>query len=224
MGEDRGTEKRVDRAHKASTVVFHAFDALERDVLGALSSMLPLVYVIGPLQLLLNQIPEHPLKPMGYSLWKEETECPQWPFWSVILPPEFVAEAKERGKIVSWCLEEKVLDHPSVGGFLTHSSWNSTVESLSTGVPILCWPLFGDQQTNCYFTCNERGSGMEIDSNVKRDEVEKLVTELMDGERGKKVKIKAIEWKKLAEEATGPHGSSSKNLDNLVNQVLLNNN
>ncbi|RXH90196.1 hypothetical protein DVH24_032553 [Malus domestica] len=68
----------VDRAHKASTVVFHTFDALERDVLGALSSMLPLVYVIGPLQLLLNQIPEHPLKPMGYSLWKEETECPQW--------------------------------------------------------------------------------------------------------------------------------------------------
>ncbi|XP_048437192.1 UDP-glycosyltransferase 85A7-like [Pyrus x bretschneideri] len=145
------------------------------------------------------------------------------PFWSVILPPEFVAETKERGKIVSWCPQEKVLNHPSVGRFLTHSSWNSTVESLSTGVSLLCGPLFGDQQTNCYFTCNERGSGMEINSNVKRDEMEKLVRELMDGEKGKKVKIKAKEWKKLAEEATGLHGSSSKNLDNLVNQVPLNN-
>ncbi|KAB2610783.1 7-deoxyloganetin glucosyltransferase-like [Pyrus ussuriensis x Pyrus communis] len=265
------TVEAVDRAHKASAVVFHTFDALEQDVLDALSSMLPFVYAIGPLQLLLNQIPEHPLKPVGYSLWKEETECLQWlnakapnsviyvnfgslavmtpehviefgwglanskhPFlWIIrpdlvagetaILPPDFVANTKERGMIVSWCPQEKVLNHPSVGGFLTHSGWNSTIESLSAGVPMLCWPLFGDQQTNCYFTCNEWGSGMEIDSKVKRDEVEKLVRELMEGEKGKKMKNKAIEWKKLAEEATGPHGSSSKNLDNLVKQVLLNN-
>nr|XP_028963975.1 7-deoxyloganetin glucosyltransferase-like [Malus domestica] len=64
----------TDRAHKASAVVLHTFDALEPDVLGALSSMLPLVYPIGPLQLHLNQILEHPLN-IGYSLWKEETEC-----------------------------------------------------------------------------------------------------------------------------------------------------
>ncbi|CAL9013406.1 unnamed protein product [Prunus brigantina] len=258
----------TDRAHEASAVVLHTFDALEPDVLEALSSMLPHVYTVGPLQLHLNQLPEHPLK-MGYSLWKEETECLEWLntkapnsvvyvnfgsivvvtpeqlvefgwglansklpfFWvirpdlvvgeSAILPIEFVAETKERILIAGWCPQEQVLHHPSVGGFLTHSGWNSTVESITAGVPMLCWPFFGDQQMDCRYTCNEWGIGMEISNDVKRDEVEKLVKELMEGEKGKNMKNKVMEWKKLAEEATGPDGSSSTNLENLVNQVLL---
>uniref|UniRef100_A0A5B7A523 Glycosyltransferase n=1 Tax=Davidia involucrata TaxID=16924 RepID=A0A5B7A523_DAVIN len=140
---------------------------------------------------------------------------------SAILPPEFVAETKERGLIASWCPQEQVLNHPSVGGFLTHCGWNSTMESLSAGVPLLCWPVEGDQQTNCRYTCNEWGFGLEIDSDVKRDEVEKLVRELMEGEQGKKMRNKVMEWKKMAEEATGPEGSSSLNLDKLINQILL---
>ncbi|XP_021833300.1 7-deoxyloganetin glucosyltransferase-like [Prunus avium] len=68
----------MDRVDKASAVVLRTFDELEADVLHALSSMPPPAYTIGPLQLLLNQIPQHPLKSMGYSLWKEETECLQW--------------------------------------------------------------------------------------------------------------------------------------------------
>ncbi|XP_008229741.1 PREDICTED: 7-deoxyloganetin glucosyltransferase-like [Prunus mume] len=259
----------IERVHKASAVVLHTFDALEPDVLNALSSMLPLVYAIGPDQLLLNQLPEDPLKHIGYSLWKEETECLEWLksktpnsvvyvnfgsiavltpqqlvefgwglansklpfFWvirpdlvvgeSAILPPEFVAETKERGLIASWCPQEQVLNDPSVGGFLTHGGWNSTIESLCAGVPMLCWPFFADQQTNCYYVCNEWGIGLEINNDVKRDQVEKLVKELMEGEKGKKMKNKVMEWKKLAEEATSPHGSSSTNLDNLVNQVIL---
>ncbi|KAM5580251.1 hypothetical protein ABKV19_009811 [Rosa sericea] len=263
------TGEATERAHKASAVVIHTFDALERDVLDALSFMLPHVYSIGPLQLLLNQIPEDPLKSMGYSLWKEDTECLPWlnakapnsvvyvnfgsvvvmtpehlvefgwglanskhPFlWvirpdlvvgeSAILPPEFVAETKERGIIASWCPQEEVLNHPSVGGFLTHNGWNSTIESVTAGVPMLCWPFFAEQQTNCWYVCNGLGIGMEIDNNVKRDEVEKLVRELMEGQKGESMRNKANVLKKLAKEATDPQGSSYTNLGKVVNQVLL---
>ncbi|VVA39338.1 PREDICTED: 7-deoxyloganetin [Prunus dulcis] len=198
------------KVDKASAVVLHTFDALEQDVLDALSSILPLVYAIGPLPLLLNQIPENPLNAMGYSLWKEETQSLKWldskapnsvvyvslaaqlpdlvVGESAILPPEFVDETKERGLIASWCPQEQVLKHSSVGGFLTHCGWSSTIESLCAGVPMLCWPCSTDQPTNCYYACNEWDIGMEIGKDVKREQVEKLVIELMEGEKGKQMK------------------------------------
>ncbi|XP_015901892.3 7-deoxyloganetin glucosyltransferase [Ziziphus jujuba] len=255
------------RAHEATAVIFHTFYALEKDVLDALSTMLPRVFVIGPLQLLLNGIKEDPLK-LKYSLWKEETECLQWldnkapnsvlyvnfgsttllspqqlmefafgiansnhPFlWiirpdlvigeSAILPLEFLTETKERSLIASWCPQEEVLNHPSIGGFLTHSGWNSTIESLSSGVPMLCWPVYGDQPTNCRYTCKEWGIGLKIDNEVKREEVEKLVRELMEGEKAKNMKRNAMEWKRQAEEANASNGSSSKDFDSLVRHLL----
>ncbi|PRQ52299.1 putative cyanohydrin beta-glucosyltransferase [Rosa chinensis] len=56
---------------------------------------------------------------------------------------------------------------------------------------------------------------------VKREEVQSLVKELMEGKKGKEMKNKSTEWKTLAEDATAPHGSSSSNLDNLVNQLRV---
>ncbi|XP_002525850.2 7-deoxyloganetin glucosyltransferase [Ricinus communis] len=140
---------------------------------------------------------------------------------STILPEEFVDETKERGLRTSWCPQERVLKHPSIGGFLSHMGWNSTIESLSNGVPVICWPFGGEQQINCWFACNKWGIGMEIENEVKRDEVEKLVRELIEGEKGKEMRKKAMEWKRKAEEATDPNGKSSMNLDRLVNEVLL---
>ncbi|KAL6269713.1 hypothetical protein ACE6H2_026624 [Prunus campanulata] len=140
---------------------------------------------------------------------------------AAILPSEFAQETKQRGMLVSWAPQEEVLNHPSIGGFLTHSGWNSTIESLSAGVPMVIWPFFADQQTNCWFSCTQWGVGLEIDSNVKRSEVEKLVRELMSGEKGKEMRKNAMEWKGKAEEATGPRGSSLLNLEKLVKDVLL---
>ena len=139
---------------------------------------------------------------------------------SALLPPEFVTETNDRGMLASWCPQEQVLKHPAVGGFLTHSGWNSTSESICGGVPVICWPFFAEQQTNCRYSCIDWGIGMEIDNNVKRDEVENLVRELMDGEKGKEMKKAAMEWRRLAEEATRPGGSSYDNLNKLVSDVL----
>ncbi|KAI3513691.1 hypothetical protein L1887_21030 [Cichorium endivia] len=135
---------------------------------------------------------------------------------SPMLPPEFLDATSGRGLLASWCPQEKVLNHPSIGGFLTHSGWNSTLESISSGVPMICWPFFAEQQTNCWYSCNRWGIGMEIDSAVDRKQVEKLVNILMDGEKGKDMKRMAEVWKKKAESM-----SSWMNIDNLIKQVLL---
>ena len=68
----------IERAPTASGIVIQTFDALEQEVLDALLTMFPHVYAIGPLQPLLNHLPNNPLKSIGYSLWEEETECLQW--------------------------------------------------------------------------------------------------------------------------------------------------
>ncbi|WMV42596.1 hypothetical protein MTR67_035981 [Solanum verrucosum] len=107
---------------------------------------------------------------------------------SSILPYEFLVETKERGLLSGWCPQEQVLSHASIGGFLGHCGWNSTFESISFGVSMLCWPFFADQQTNCWFSCNRWGVGIEIDSDVKREVIEEVVRELMIGKKGKEMK------------------------------------
>ncbi|KAJ9146448.1 hypothetical protein P3X46_028715 [Hevea brasiliensis] len=258
------------RAQKATAIILNTFDALEHDVLSALSPLLPPVYSIGSLQLLLNNVKDEDLKLIGSNLWKEESGCLEWLdskkpnsvvyvnfgsitvmtseqlvefawglansnktfLWVIrpdlvagdtaVLPPEFVTVTKERGLLAGWCSQEQVISHPSIGGFLTHSGWNSTLESICGGVPMICWPFFAEQQTNCRYSCKEWGIGMEINSNVKRDEVESLVIELMDSDKGKQMKKKAMEWRKMAEEAAASSdGSSFQSLNNLINQALL---
>ncbi|KAJ4827456.1 hypothetical protein Tsubulata_032976 [Turnera subulata] len=134
---------------------------------------------------------------------------------------EFMDEIRGRGLLVGWCPQEKVLGHISVGGFLTHCGWNSTLESISQGVPMICWPFFGDQQTNCQYTCGKWGIGMEIDGEVKREKVERVVRELMEGVKGKEMRAKAREWRAKAEVATRPGGSSHTNFHMLVKDLFL---
>ncbi|KAL8250764.1 hypothetical protein R6Q59_034457 [Mikania micrantha] len=262
----------TQRCHSVSHQIFHTFDELEPSIIKTLSSMYDHVYTIGPLQLLLDQMPEEEKQIgisglHGYSLRKEQ-DCFEWlqskePYsviyvnfggstlmpledliefgwglansnhyflWiirsdlvigeSAVLPPEFEQHIKERGFIASWCSQEKVLNHPTIGGFLTHCGWGSTIESLSAGVPMICWPYFWDQQINCRCVCKEWEVGLEMGSKVSRDEVKMLVQELM-GERGNKMRNKAVEWKEKAQIATCSNGSSSLNIDKLVREITM---
>ncbi|XP_057431123.1 linamarin synthase 1-like [Lotus japonicus] len=142
---------------------------------------------------------------------------------SINLPQEFLDEVKGRGYITSWCFQEQVLAHPSIGIFLTHCGWNSTIEGISSGAPLICWPFFAEQQTNCRYACKTWGIGMEINHDVKRGEITALVNEMMEGEKGKEMRQKSLEWKKKAIKETGIGGSSYNNFHKLVKEVLHHN-
>ncbi|XP_058179561.1 7-deoxyloganetin glucosyltransferase-like isoform X2 [Rhododendron vialii] len=139
---------------------------------------------------------------------------------SAILPQGFLEETKDRGMVASWCPQVQVLSHPSIGVFLTHCGWNSTLESICGGVPMMCWPFFAEQQTNCRYICTEWGVGMEFNEDVKRGEIEEFVNEMMEGNKGKQMRRKALEWKKKADEATAVGGSSYKNFDRFIKEAL----
>ncbi|XP_007047908.2 PREDICTED: 7-deoxyloganetin glucosyltransferase [Theobroma cacao] len=139
---------------------------------------------------------------------------------SAILPEEFFEEIKDRGLITSWCPQDEVLCHPSVGVFLTHCGWNFTLESISGGVPVICWPFFAEQQTNCRYACTKWGIGREVNPDVKRDDVKALVKEMMEGDNGKQMRQKALEWRSKAEVATDIGGSSYNNFDRFINEAL----
>ncbi|KAK9699181.1 hypothetical protein RND81_08G158000 [Saponaria officinalis] len=138
-----------------------------------------------------------------------------------ILSKEYMEEIKDRGLILKWCAQENVLKHSSVAVFLTHCGWKSILESVIEGVPVICWPFFADQTVNCCYACNEWGIGMEIgEGEVKRERVEEVVRVMMEGEKGKQIREKAMELKSKAEKATMPGGSSCNNFEYLVKGLM----
>ncbi|KAL3645235.1 hypothetical protein CASFOL_010415 [Castilleja foliolosa] len=86
------------------------------------------------------------------------------------LPVGFVERVGSRGRVVEgWAPQAKILGHASMGGFVSHCGWNSVLEGMSYGVPIIGLPMHLDQPTNARLVENV-GVGVE----VTRDENETL--------------------------------------------------
>jgi len=142
-----------------------------------------------------------------------------------VLPNGFLEETSERGKVVKWSPQEEVLAHPSLVCFITHCGWNSSIEALSLGVPMLTFPAWGDQVTNAKFLVDVFGVGIRLGYSmienkfVTRDEVKKCLLEATIGEKAEDLKQNAIKWKKMAEEAVAIGGSSDRNLDEFLEEI-----
>nr|WIF29793.1 UGT4 [Chrysanthemum indicum] len=79
-----------------------------------------------------------------------------------VLPEGFIERTLSVGKVIGWAPQTAVLSHPSVGGFVSHCGWNSTLESIWCGVPIAAWPLYAEQQINAFQLVVELGIAAEI--------------------------------------------------------------
>jgi len=138
---------------------------------------------------------------------------------SAVLPVEFLEKVKDRSFLVSWAPQMKVLSHPSVGGFLTHSGWNSTMESICAGVPMISWPFFAEQQTNRRFVSDVWKIGMEMHEVVRRENVENVVRRLMRGEEGQQMKKRIDRLRDASIRAVGKGGSSYNNMEEFVHEL-----
>ncbi|XP_044467004.1 UDP-glycosyltransferase 74E2-like [Mangifera indica] len=142
------------------------------------------------------------------------------------LPENFSDETSAKGLVVSWCPQLEVLAHKSVGCFMTHCGWNSTLEALSLGVPMVAMPQFSDQTTNAKFIEDVWKVGVRVRVNEKgivtREDIEVCIREVMEGEKSEELRKNSEKWKKLAKEAVDEGGSSDRNIEELAAKVVCN--
>ncbi|XP_068662161.1 UDP-glycosyltransferase 87A1-like [Aristolochia californica] len=139
---------------------------------------------------------------------------------------EMMSGENEMRLVVRWCDQLNVLSHASVGGFLTHCGWNSTMEGVFSGVPMLTFPLFWDQYPNSKLIVEDWGVGMRLKTKVGEDVVEsyeiaELVQRFMalDGEESNEMRRRSRELQKICRRAVEKDGSAQRNLDAFVKQV-----
>ncbi|KAI3901215.1 hypothetical protein MKW92_053776 [Papaver armeniacum] len=237
----------TENATKASGIILNTFDELENEVVEAMRSRnlsLPPIFTLEEPECLrwLNTKEPNSVIYVNFGsitvmttqqlvefawglanskrtfLWVIRPDLVQQD--SAKLPIEFLEETK-RKKSVSKLVSTRGGIEPPCHRWLLNTLWlefNSREYLQWCSYDMLA--VFAEQQTNCRYACKHWGIGMEIDNNVKRNEVEELVKELMEGEKGKEMKSKAMVWKRKGMEAVAPGGSSYVNLNKIIDEIL----
>nr|UGB90593.1 UDP-glycosyltransferase [Sinopodophyllum hexandrum] len=136
------------------------------------------------------------------------------------LPQGFLDRTRKRGLIIPWAPQSKVLEHPSVRAFVTHCGWNSVIESITGGVPMICRPFFGDQTMNARLVSELWGIGVAAENGVlSEDGLMNAFELILSREEGKKMRENVQMLKSLAIQAVGEKGSSSFNFNTLLGLI-----
>lgn len=148
------------------------------------------------------------------------------------LPDGFEERVRGRGLVIKgWAPQILILNHATVGGFVTHCGWNSSLEGITAGLPFVTWPIFADQFYNEKLIVDLLKTG--VSSGVKEyawrpDErvlvkaatIEKAVNELMgEGEEAEERRRRAKELGDSAKRAVGVGGSSYVDMSNLIQEL-----
>ncbi|KAG5572565.1 hypothetical protein H5410_062331 [Solanum commersonii] len=147
----------------------------------------------------------------------------------------FEERVEKQGILINgWAPQVLILSHPSIGGFLTHCGWNSILEGISVGVPMITWPLFSEQFCNEKLIVNVLKTGVKGGmenpvmfleeekgcAQVKKDDIKMIIERVMGEEE--EAKVRRERAKKLGEMATRAveeGGSSHINLIELIEDV-----
>ncbi|XP_052174378.1 anthocyanidin 3-O-glucosyltransferase 4-like isoform X2 [Diospyros lotus] len=148
----------------------------------------------------------------------------------------FEERTKGRGLIIrGWAPQLLILSHKAVGAFLTHCGWNSTLEGVGAGLPMVTWPMFAEQFLNEKLLVQVLGVGVSVGAQVvvhlceedkfgvlvKKEAIRRAVEEVMDGgEEGEERRERARKLGKMAKRAMEDGGSSRLNVASLIQDVL----
>ncbi|CAK7345072.1 unnamed protein product [Dovyalis caffra] len=146
-----------------------------------------------------------------------------------ILPEGFLERTKNTGMLCGWAPQVEILAHKAVGAFVSHCGWNSTLEALWYGVPMITWPLYGEQHINAFQLVKDLGLAVELtldfrkdcpEDFVKADDITKAVKAMM--EQGGELRDKAKASSEMAQKILVEGGSSYVAVGNLIDQWLEN--
>ncbi|GMP24005.1 hypothetical protein CsSME_00001415 [Camellia sinensis var. sinensis] len=150
-----------------------------------------------------------------------------------MLPDGFIERTRGKGMVCGWAPQAEVLAHKAIGGFVSHCGWNSIMESLWNGVPLVTWPMYSEQQLNAFTMVRELGVAVEmrldyrgggfggdVGDLVMADEIERAVSCVMVSDSDVREKVKEIGEK--SKKALVEGGSSFNMIGKLMEDMLLN--
>lgn len=149
----------------------------------------------------------------------------------------FLERTKHRGLLVrGWAPQVLILSHKAIGGFLTHCGWNSVLEGVCAGIPMMTWPMFADQFYNDKFVTEVLRIGVSLGAErramkwgeedkcgvmVKREDIKRAIEKVMDkGEEQEEIKKRARELGEKATKAMEKGGSSYLNVELIIEDIM----
>ncbi|TKY68957.1 UDP-glycosyltransferase 72B1 [Spatholobus suberectus] len=137
------------------------------------------------------------------------------------LPNGFLKRTKGHGLVVPyWASQVQILGHGAISGFLCHCGWNSTLEGVVHGIPLIAWPLFAEQKMNAVLLTNGLKVALRLKLNekgiVEREEIARVIKNLMVGEEGQGIRQRMKKLKDVAADALKEDGSSTMTLTQLA--------
>ncbi|KAK9924216.1 hypothetical protein M0R45_032598 [Rubus argutus] len=143
------------------------------------------------------------------------------------LPEGFLERTKKVGMLCGWAPQVEVLGHRAIGGFVSHCGWNSILESLWYGVPIVTWPLYAEQQINALLMVRDLGLAVQLRLDyrnddgdfVTADEIERALRRLMDS--NSEIRKRVEKMSEICRKAVDDDGGSSFTSFGSLIEVML---